>query len=137
MVFTKSLLEQSGGFDENLGMMGKKVAYMEEVDFLLKLEQQGIIIYYVHNMKVKHLIADYKMSLEWLLKATYSGGKSAKKTFMKERTWYSHGSAVLKQFTFSLIKFLSPQQLPFKRRVYYALQWSAWELGAFVEHIQK
>jgi glucosyl-dolichyl phosphate glucuronosyltransferase len=136
MVFRKDIFEKFGGFDETLGMKGKQVAYMEEVDFLLRLEKQEIIIYYVHNMNMRHLIADYKMSLKWLLTAMYKGGRSAKKTFMQDQSFYSHIAALLKHLAYLPLKVLQPQALPFKRKLYYALQWVMWEWGAFVESVQ-
>jgi glycosyltransferase involved in cell wall biosynthesis len=136
MVFRKDIFEKFGGFDETLGMKGKQVAYMEEVDFLLRLEKRGVAIYYVHNMTMRHLIADYKMSLKWLLTAMYKGGKSAKRTFMQDRNFSSHIAALLKHMAYLPLKLIQPQALPFRRRLYYALQWVMWELGAFVESIR-
>ncbi|WP_404783264.1 glycosyltransferase family 2 protein [Altericista sp. CCNU0014] len=137
MVFSRDLFDRCGGFDERLGMSGTQTAYMEEIDFLLRLQASGVEIFYVHNLKVSHLIADYKMHLKWLLRSTYSEGRSARKTFMKERCWYSHSAAILKTFFAIFVKFLVPRKLPLQRRIYYALQWFAWELGAFREYFQE
>jgi GT2 family glycosyltransferase len=135
MVFTRDVLAQVGGFNEALGMTGQKTAYMEEIDLLLKLSAQHIEILYVPSLKVKHLIADYKMSLRWLLKSFYAEGRSARQSFMKERSGYSHAAAVLKTGLFMIVKFFSPEILPLKRRLYYALKDFMLEYGAMTMYL--
>jgi glucosyl-dolichyl phosphate glucuronosyltransferase len=136
MVFRRNILEQFGGFDEALGMKGTTTAYMEEIDLLLKLNAQGIEILYVPTLKVRHLIADYKMSLGWLLKSLYAAGCSAQQTTLHDRTASTHALAVLKTFGLIFVKFCTPKNLPLKRRSYYALYWFMWELGALNAYLK-
>lgn len=137
MVFRRDIFDHLGGFDETLGMKGATAAYMEEIDFLHKLKARNIEIIYVPTLKVRHLIADYKMSLRWLLKSIYAEGRSARKSFMKERSGYSHGAALLKNLLLIGVTFLSPHNIPLKRRTYYALKGVMWELGAIIEYQQE
>jgi glucosyl-dolichyl phosphate glucuronosyltransferase len=137
MVFTREILAQVGGFNEVLGMTGQKAAYMEEIELLLQLSAQNIPIFYVPTLKVRHLIADYKMSLRWLLKSLHAEGRSARQSFMKDRSGFSHVSAVLKTGLFALIKLLSPQVLPLKRRLYYALKDFMLEYGAIMMYLEE
>jgi glucosyl-dolichyl phosphate glucuronosyltransferase len=137
MVFTREILAQVGGFNEVLGMTGQKAAYMEEIELLLQLSAQNIPIFYVPTLKVRHLIADYKMSLRWLLKSLHAEGRSARQSFMKDRSGFSHVSGVLKTGLFAPIKLLSPQVLPLKRRLYYALKDFMLEYGAIMMYLEE
>jgi glycosyltransferase involved in cell wall biosynthesis len=136
MVFTRDILAQFGGFNEALGMTGHQTSYMEEIDLLLKLDAKGIQILYVPELKVRHLIADYKMSLRWLLKSAYTEGRSARQSFMKDRAGVSHTAAMLKAVLSSFAKFLSPQTQPLKRRLYYAFKDFMLELGAMTMYLE-
>jgi len=37
---------------------------------------KGIKIFYVPSVRVVHLVAEYKMSLKWLLLSSFSAGKA-------------------------------------------------------------
>jgi glycosyltransferase involved in cell wall biosynthesis len=137
MVFTRKILAQIGGFDEALGMTGQKAAYMEEIELLLQLSAQNIPIFYIPTLKVRHLIADYKMSLRWLLKSLYAEGRSARQSFMKDRPGYAHAASVVKTGLFAIAKLLSPQVLPLKRRLYYALKGLMLEYGALMMYLEE
>jgi glucosyl-dolichyl phosphate glucuronosyltransferase len=137
MVFTRELLAQVGGFNEALGMTGQKAAYMEEIELLLQLSTRNVPIFYVPTLKVRHLIADYKMSLRWLLKSLHAEGRSARQSFMKDRPGYSHVASVIKTGLFAIIKLLSPRFLPLKRRLYYALKDLVLEYGAMMMYLEE
>jgi glucosyl-dolichyl phosphate glucuronosyltransferase len=137
MVFTREILAQVGGFNEALGMTGQKAAYMEEIEVLLKLSAQEIPIFYVPTLKVRHLIADYKMSLRWLLNSLYAEGRSARQSFMQDRPGYSHIAAIVKTGFLTIAKVLSPQVLPLKRRLYYALKDFTLECGAMSMYLEE
>lgn len=81
MIFKRSLLEELGGFDVKLGMTGTRILYGEETNLLIKIRQNGHSIFYVPNIIVKHLIADYKLNLKWMFKSRFNNGVSALETF--------------------------------------------------------
>ncbi len=135
MIFKQRIFKEYGGFDPELGMKGQQTAYGEEINLLARLNQAGIAIYYVPSLKVKHLIADYKMSLRWLLTSIYRAGCSASQTFAQQRSLYPHCAALVKFSLLAPIKLIWPLTIPLKRRLYYALYWPTWEAGALHEYM--
>ncbi len=71
MVIKKSLLEQFGGFNPNLGMHGKKIAYGEEDEIFIKMLNANIPILYSPGIKVQHLLRDYQLKMIWRLKSRF------------------------------------------------------------------
>ncbi len=75
MVVHKPLLEKYGGFDTHLGMSGAKVAYNEEVELQLRLRRDGIAIGHDPALRIYHLVAPYKMEVDWFFKAAFAQGR--------------------------------------------------------------
>lgn len=75
-IFRKSALELLGGFDTRLGMVGKKIAYGEDTEIMvrLRLEFPEQVIYYVPHLRVYHLVRLEKFSLWWNIKRAMADG---------------------------------------------------------------
>jgi glucosyl-dolichyl phosphate glucuronosyltransferase len=98
MFIRADALEQSGGFNPNFGMKGKKIAYGEETDLIYRLREHAEKIYYVPEVFVYHLVRAEKMSLWTNLVMSFSGGYYYAKVAQP-----SNAGSVLKSF-FHLIK---------------------------------
>jgi glucosyl-dolichyl phosphate glucuronosyltransferase len=136
MVIRKDLFYQHGGFDVRLGMTGGKAAYGEEVNLFISMHGKGIQIFYVPSIRVKHLVAGYKMSLNWLLLSGYSVGRRYELTFNVNRSVLSHIVSLINELGVAICQMLRPVSIPFKRRLYYSLYRLYYEAGAVVEHIR-
>lgn len=84
MIFKKSLLKKVKGFNNELGMNGKKVSYGEETDLLIRLAVKNIDVFYEPKIKVSHLLSDKKIKLFWLLKDFFYRGQS---TYYIQKTY--------------------------------------------------
>lgn len=135
MVINKELFNKHGGFDVRLGMSGSKTAYGEEVKFFLSMRDKGIQIFYVPSIRVKHLVAEYKMSLNWMLLSGYSVGRHFELTFNIEKNLFSHLRTFVGGLFVLLYQLMRPVNIPFKRRLYYSLNRLFYEAGAVVEHV--
>jgi glucosyl-dolichyl phosphate glucuronosyltransferase len=135
MIFKKELLSELGGFNSNLGMSGDRVSYGEETRLLLELKKDNIQVYYVPNIKVRHIIADYKMRLSWLLSSSYKTGRCSVLTFGVYRSLFSHLSCIGACMFTGVGKILSCSAEPFKRRVYVSFSNLFIEFGALVEYV--
>jgi len=135
MVIRKELFYKYGGFDVTLGMIGDKAAYGEEVNFFLSMHDKGNRIFYVPSIRVAHLVAEYKMSLNWLLMSGYSVGRRYELTFNVIRSLLSHVGSLINELGVAILQMLRPVNIPFKRRLYYSLYRLYYEAGAVVEHV--
>lgn len=68
----KSVLQNVGGFKENYGMNGKKVAYGEESELQYRIGAAGFKIGFDPELKMDHLVASYKLTLWWQLNREYA-----------------------------------------------------------------
>jgi GT2 family glycosyltransferase len=135
MVFKRTLLSSLGGFNPALGMSGKRISYGEETRLLLELSKKNIPVYYAPDMKVYHLVPDYKMSLRWLLASFYFVGRCSSDTFGRKRSLRSHLVGLVKNVLFAVRKMVVMKKMPLKRRLYYSLSNFLLEYGAMVEYI--
>lgn len=135
MVLKREFFFRYGGFNTKLGMTGTKAVYGEEVNFLLSMHEKGAQIYYVPSIKVAHLVAEYKMSLNWMLLSGYSVGRRYELTFNVKRSLLSHTVSLVNELGLAIIQMLRPVRIPFKRRLYYSLYRLYYEAGAVVEHV--
>jgi hypothetical protein len=74
-----------GGFNTKVGMSGDIISYGEKTNLLIKIKESGQPIYYVPGMVVEHLVADYKLSLKWMLKSNYMNGFSGLDVFQVKK----------------------------------------------------
>lgn len=135
MVFRKSLLNALGGFNTVLGMKGQHVSYGEETRLQLDIAERQIKVYFLPDMKVSHLVAEYKMSLKWLLLSAYASGRCSRETLKLEHTFFSHLWGVSIGLAKMLVGMISPSKGPVKRRLYYALTGLCWELGGMADYL--
>jgi glycosyltransferase involved in cell wall biosynthesis len=91
--FKKTLLDELGGFNPDLGMKGSKIDFGEETWLIVKARKAGIKTYYCHDMKVYHLVAEYKKNPFWYLQAAYEHGRSADRMFMTDHQ-YEEGELI-------------------------------------------
>lgn len=134
MIFKRKLFADYCGFNPGLGMSGNKVSYGEEANFLIKLNNNNIPVYYVPNIKVSHLVADYKMKLTWLLVSSYKVGRCFNQTFGANRSFFSCLSCIGACVLVGTFKMFSSSEVYFKRKVYASFAPLCVELGAFVEY---
>lgn len=135
MVIKKELFCRYGGFNPMLGMNGGKEAYGEEVNLFLHMHEKGVPIVYVPSVKVSHLVADYKMSLTWLLRSGYSVGRNYELIFNPDKSLLSHVKGLTIAAAGAVYKLLRPVVMPFKRRLFYSLYQLYCEVGAVVEYL--
>jgi glycosyltransferase involved in cell wall biosynthesis len=134
MVFRRDLLKAFGGFNTGLGMVGRKVSYGEETRLFQEVAMRGVPVFYVPTVKVSHLIADYKITLGWLLYSAYRNGCCSAETFRQGRTLRSHLYGVTGELLKAFPRFIRGVRLPFKRNFYLSFAGFCAEMGALVEY---
>lgn len=77
MFFRRDLLEQLGGFNTNVGMMGERLGYGEETVIQRRIwnEYPKEVIYYDPKLIVSHLVRAEKMSIRWCAKQMFASGR--------------------------------------------------------------
>lgn len=135
MIFKKEVLSELGGFNSNLGMSGRSISYGEETRLLLELKSKSMPVYYVPDIRVRHLLSAYKMRLSWLLSASYKLGKCSALTFGVKRSLFSHLSGIGACVLAGVSRIFCSGAEPFKRSVYVSFSPLFIELGAFVEKV--
>lgn len=72
--FRRELLAALGGFDANLGMNGKRIAYGEETALQMGIRESmpDQIIFYDPSLYLYHLVRAEKMKLHWLIRAFFA-----------------------------------------------------------------
>jgi len=129
MIFKKSVLELLGGFNTNIGMNGNSIGYGEETHLLIQLHNLTKEVYYSPHIKVKHYVANKKLTFIWHLKSIYGDGKTTiitwdiqtKKKKLRIQLW-REVKKTIKLFLFSDLK-------PFKYRILEALRGTISTLG--------
>jgi len=76
LVLRRDLLERLGGFDPNLGMKGRALAYGEEVAFIIHARRSGAakVVYYHPGLRVRHLVPARKMHVGFFLRSRLAVG---------------------------------------------------------------
>lgn len=77
LAFRKDSLIQVGGFSEDLGRMGSDLQSAEDTEACLKLERAGLLIQYVPEAAVNHVIDSTRLSRSWMRERARAGGASA------------------------------------------------------------
>ncbi|HUI06239.1 MAG TPA: glycosyltransferase family 2 protein [Verrucomicrobiae bacterium] len=77
--FRRSVLQAMGGFDPRLGMSGGKLGYSEETVLVRRIAQTmpDEVMYYDPQLPVSHLVRPEKMTLRWLLRASFPLGRAS------------------------------------------------------------
>jgi GT2 family glycosyltransferase len=81
MIFTRRALKKLGGFNDELGVSGKRRGYGEETDLLIRLHNAGYAIWYDPAIRVTHTYALWKQNLLYLLKDQYILGRNSRSIF--------------------------------------------------------
>lgn len=102
----KNLLQEFGGFNTDLGMSGTQVGYGEESELQDRMREQGIELYYLPDLIIKHVVAKYKLNVNWFLSASFQRGRDEAK-YLASNRWLSAIKALFIAFIlliFDLIK---------------------------------
>jgi len=79
MIFSKSVLEKCGGFEESVGMRGDKMSFGEESSVFEKLwgQREAVpALYYSPAVVVYHAVPDWKMTVSYQLKRIFARGQA-------------------------------------------------------------
>lgn len=133
MVFKKSLFDEIGKFNPNLGMKGGKMGYGEEDEIFRKMIQRNLPIMYVPQIKIDHLLETYKLSMFWRLKSKFTKVAVEIKRSTKENNRFNTSKEVAKLL--SLHYFFSHK--PLQQKIYTLLLACAIILGSIYGHILK
>jgi glycosyltransferase involved in cell wall biosynthesis len=82
--FKKSLLEEYGGFDADLGMKGDHIGYHEETRIVFRALKEKKKVYYSKELAVKDQLPDYKKSLVFFIYSKYKAGFDGPKLWDSE-----------------------------------------------------
>jgi glucosyl-dolichyl phosphate glucuronosyltransferase len=76
IAFRRSILADLGGFDSTLGMSGKKIAYAEETDLMIRIRKTmpDESIYYDPSFYIYHSVAPWKMTMTGALRLFFNSG---------------------------------------------------------------
>ena len=101
----RSLLEQLSGFDSNLGMSGKAIAYGEETDLIIRIRSTmpDKLIYFDPNLYVHHLVRPEKMTMKWVIKQRFADGKYAYRVFQGNKPVTLRRRSIVKQVLFAIL----------------------------------
>jgi glycosyltransferase involved in cell wall biosynthesis len=107
IMFHRSLLEDVGGFDPELGMCGAKIAYGEETDLLRRTRASlpDALIYYDPRLLVHHLVRPEKMSVRWLARQRFADGRYSHLVFLRDRQTVPSRDQVLRAMLGTLLAF--------------------------------
>ena len=83
----KTVLEAAGGFKENYGMTGAKVAYGEESELQYRVRAAGYKIGFDPDLKMDHIVAGYKLTLGWQLKREYALFRDSPRLLRCDKTY--------------------------------------------------
>lgn len=75
MVIEKATLARYNGFDVRLGMIGNKIAYNEETELQKRMRADGIQIAHDPALFIQHLVAPYKLKLDWFFQSAFALGR--------------------------------------------------------------
>lgn len=98
----REVLFKVGGFPQNLGMSGRKIAYGEETLLQQKLIDANFKLGFNPYWSMDHLVGKHKLNLYWHLKAEYAKGRDMMAVTNKPIKNWSY---------IDIIKFISYQTL--------------------------
>jgi len=129
MVYKRSLLNELGGFNVNIGMSGEQLSYGEETNLLIRIRERKLPIYYCPKIVVDHVIMPYKLSLAWLIKSNYTNGYSGAETFGCPHNLIRYFATLAYVFFKSVVTFCTSDEKYAKRRLYYSFRSFFWQVG--------
>ena len=115
LLIHKSLFDLVGFFNVTLGMIGDKIGYSEETEFQMRLKNQNVQLLYDPELKMKHVVAEQKLNIDWFFKSKKALAKALYQTRYKGKyhniialpllAFFQAGFLGLK----NLFKLISPQ----------------------------
>jgi len=77
LIIRKELLHLINGFSSDFGMSGKKMAYGEETELIIRLRKNvpNVKIFYKPELFVKHIVRNKGMKFSWLFKQRFIQGR--------------------------------------------------------------
>jgi glycosyltransferase involved in cell wall biosynthesis len=72
---SKKLLDEFGGFNPNVGMIGKRVGYWDETELQMRIRAKGYSIAYDPSIEIEHLVPEYKLVPDWYFRASFIKGR--------------------------------------------------------------
>lgn len=79
----RGLLKMTGGFDVELGMSGKKLAYGEEANLQRRIRaiMHASVVYYDPELYIYHLVRPEKMTWRYILNSRFASGRHIYRVF--------------------------------------------------------
>jgi glucosyl-dolichyl phosphate glucuronosyltransferase len=106
--FKRALLQEMGGFDPSLGMLGQKIGYGEETALLRSIRscRPNEPIYYEPGLYVYHLVQRKKMKLLSIIPARFASGRYYYRIFYeKQKANNFKYSLVIREFILIILDF--------------------------------
>lgn len=72
MAIRRTVLEDIGGFDVNLGMRGSVISYGEEAKLQYDLKSAGYSLGFDPDWKIEHLVSKHKLKVNWHIRQAYA-----------------------------------------------------------------
>lgn len=79
MAYKKEIFDKIGLFQTDIGMIGNKVGYGEESELQDRARKHSLSLFYIPQLEMDHLVAKYKLSVNWFLKAYWKRGEDQAK----------------------------------------------------------
>ncbi|MFH1827614.1 MAG: glycosyltransferase family 2 protein [bacterium] len=121
MIFNRSIFHRYEGFNTNFGGKGYKIIYGEETEFLTRLKKMGESVYYVPKICVKHLVAERKLNLWWLLKNDYLRSFSITLIKKTKFNFLKGAASFILALLFIPLYLIDRKKGIIRRRLYYSL----------------
>ena len=77
MLWERNLLEELGGFDPKIGMIGTKLAYGEETYLQAKAAALGVRPAYDPDLVIYHVVAPFKLNVDYFFRSYFLAGRDA------------------------------------------------------------
>jgi glycosyltransferase involved in cell wall biosynthesis len=129
IIFNVQSLISVGGFNAEIGMQGKKIAYGDEILPQVLLKRNDAIFFYNPKLLVHHHIQQYKLSRRWHVANEFKYGRDSWKIYAKD--------TLNKR---DILNLLIQIAKPFKcKNAFQLLQLKAYQLGRFyggISHVK-
>jgi glycosyltransferase involved in cell wall biosynthesis len=73
-VYSKRLIDESGGFRTDFGPVGERYRVAEDIDLNGRLERAGVPIHYVRDARIEHTITADRLARRYILMRSFSAG---------------------------------------------------------------
>lgn len=132
MIFRKTLLEDLRGFDTKLGPKGTVMRYGEETNLLVRIKEMSLPIYYVPTIRVKHLVAEYKLNFKFMVGSFYKNGCDSPGSLVLEKNIPKQLFVLVYVSVLGFTKFIFSKDFFIKSRVIDSFKDFIWNYGVLV-----